>query len=89
MNPNLALKRASGVLKKGVRVQSRANFFSIRIMRFIGSAINVIMRDLSVSGKVQSGIGDESSWLLMVVVNSEGHLVVNNKKPCKSTTCRV
>jgi len=49
----------------------------------------MIMRDLSVSEKVKSGIGGKSSWLLMVVVNSEEHLVVNNKKPCKSMTCRV
>jgi len=72
-----------------VRVQSRVNSFSIRIMRFTGNAINVIMRDLSVNGKVAGGIEDESQWLLMVVVNPEGRLVVNNKKPCKSTTCRV
>jgi len=58
-------------------------------MRFTGNAINVIMRDLSVNGKVAGGIEDESQWLLMVVVNPEGRLVVNNKKPCKSTTCRV
>ncbi len=58
MNPSLALKRASGGLAGDVMERSRVNFCSIRITRF-GGAINVKMKESSVSGKtVGEKMGD-------------------------------
>ena len=61
-------------------------------MRYIGGVLFVKARGLSQNGKARNGMGVESennSWLLMLVVNLLSHLVVNNKKACKSMTCRL
>lgn len=47
---------------KGVLVRSRVNSFLIRILKFIGCAINVRMKGPSVHGKIAYGImGDRLS----------------------------
>ena len=43
-----------------VMVQFRPTSYSMRTIRFTGDAINVIMRDLLVSGKIVGGIMEDN-----------------------------